>query len=79
MVIRDAPLASAAAAADPPSPNEPIPKPDCDSDMEVSIRYAETTARLYLESADNGTRGGCVTLGQIWESRAGKGELFYRI
>ncbi|CAM9820219.1 unnamed protein product, partial [Ectocarpus sp. 12 AP-2014] len=68
---------SIAAAADTPSPNEPIPKPDCDSDIEVSIRYAESTARLYLESADNGTtRGGCVTLGQIWESRAGKGPLY---
>ncbi|CAN0491507.1 unnamed protein product, partial [Ectocarpus sp. 12 AP-2014] len=53
------------------------PKPDCDSDVAVSIRYAGTTARLYLESADNGTtRGGCVTLGQIWESRAGKGPLY---
>ncbi|CAN0090334.1 unnamed protein product, partial [Ectocarpus sp. 13 AM-2016] len=68
---------STAAAADTPSPNEPIPKPDCDSDIAVSIRYAGTTARLYLESADNGTtRGGCVTLGQIWESRAGKGPLY---
>ncbi|CAM9816491.1 unnamed protein product [Ectocarpus sp. 6 AP-2014] len=68
---------STAAAADTPSPNEPIPKPDCDSDIAVSIRYAGTTARLYLESADNGTtRGGCVTLGQIWESRAGNGPLY---
>ncbi|CAN0426203.1 unnamed protein product, partial [Ectocarpus sp. 12 AP-2014] len=65
-----------AAAADTASPNDPISKPDCDSDIEVSIRYAGTTKRLYLESADGETRGGCVTLGQIWENRAGKAPLY---
>eukprot|EP00752_Nemacystus_decipiens_P007150 g6403.t1 len=65
-----------AAAADTPSPNTPIPKPPCDSNITVSIRYAETTKRLYLESADNVTRGGCVTLGDIWEYRAGKAPLY---
>ncbi|CAN0261511.1 unnamed protein product [Ectocarpus sp. 4 AP-2014] len=65
-----------AAAADTASPNDPISKPDCDSDIEVSIRYAGTTKRLYLESADGETRGGCVTLGQIWANRAGKEPLY---
>lgn len=65
-----------AAAEDTPSPNEPIPKPECDSNATVSIRYAETTRRLYLESGNNETRGGCVTLGQIWEARGDKGPLY---
>lgn len=68
--------ANLAAAADTPSPNEPIPKTPCDSNITVSIRYAETTKRLYLESGDNVTRGGCVTLGEIWDFRAGKAPLF---
>ena len=68
--------ANLAAAVDTPSPNLPIPKTPCDSNITVSIRYAETTKRLYLESADNVTRGGCVTLGDIWEYRAGKAPLY---
>lgn len=68
--------ASLAAAADTASPNEPIPKPECDANVTVSIRYSETTGRLYLESADNETRGGCVTLGQIFEAREGKAPLY---
>ena len=66
---------SLASAEDTASPNEPIPKPECDPDIAVSIRYSETTKRLYLESADGETRGGCVTLGQIFEAREGKEPL----
>lgn len=61
---------------DTPSPNEPIEKPDCDSDIPVTIRYASSSARLYLESGDGETRGGCVTLDQIWEARSGKAPLY---
>ncbi|CAN0159350.1 unnamed protein product [Scytosiphon promiscuus] len=68
--------ATGSSAADTPSPNEPIAKPDCDSSVSVSIRYAGTTKRLYLESADGETRGGCVTLSQIWEARTGKAPLY---
>ena len=65
-----------AAAADTASPNDPIAKPDCDSSITVSVRYASTSERLYLESADGSTRGGCVTLEDIWEARAGKAPLY---
>lgn len=61
---------------DTPSPNEPIEKPECDPDVPVTIRYSMTSARLYLESGDGETRGGCVTLDQIWEARAGKAPLY---
>lgn len=63
-------------SADTPSPNDPIPKPQCDVNVTVSIRYASTTKRLYLESADDSTRGGCVTLSQIWESMDGRAPVF---
>lgn len=62
-----------AGAGNTPSPNEPIPKPMCNSTNQISIRYSMTTARLYIESAGNGTRGGCVSLSAIWEARSGKG------
>eukprot|EP00752_Nemacystus_decipiens_P007155 g6407.t1 len=65
-----------ASAQNTASPNDPIPKPDCDPDIPVSIRYASTTKRLYLESSDGTTRGGCVTLGQIFEARGPQGPLF---
>ena len=65
-----------AAAADTESPNEPIPKPECDSSQAVSIRYSSGSERLYLESGDGSTRGGCVTLRQIWENRGGKAPLY---
>ena len=63
-------------AADTASPNDPIPKPECDSNITVSVRYASSSERLYLESADDSTRGGCVTLTQIWESRDGRAPLY---
>ena len=65
-----------AAAQDTESPNEPIPKPECDVSIPVSIRYSSASSRLYLVSADGSTRGGCVTLGQIWEGRGGKAPLY---
>ena len=63
-------------AADTESPNDPIAKPDCDSSITVSIRYSSSSERLYLESADGSTRGGCVTLTDIWEARSGKAPLY---
>ena len=65
-----------ATAADTESPNDPIPKPECDSSTAVSIRYSSASARMYLESADGSSRGGCVTLQQIWEERGGKEPLY---
>ena len=56
---------------DTPSPNEPIPKPECNVSQSVAVRYSATTARLYLEAAVAGERGGCVTLEQIWTARGG--------
>lgn len=56
--------------------NDPIPQPECDANKTVSIRYASTTARLYLEAAVSGDRGGCVTLTDIFEARAGQGPLY---
>lgn len=56
--------------------NDPIPQPECDDTKSVSIRYASTTARLYLEAGTEGERGGCVTLGQIFEARGGKAPLY---
>lgn len=64
------------AAIDTASPNEPIPKPECDPSIPVSVRYSSASARLYLFSADTSTRGGCVTLSQIWEHREGKAPLY---
>ena len=65
-----------AGAVDTASPNVAIPKPECDPSLPVSIRYSSSSARLYLESADGSTRGGCVTLRDIWDSRRGKAPLF---
>ena len=63
-------------AIDTESPNEPIPKPECDATIPVSIRYSSASSRLYIVSADNSTRGGCVTLNQIWKERGGKAPLY---
>ncbi|CAN0402745.1 unnamed protein product, partial [Discosporangium mesarthrocarpum] len=51
-----------------------IPTPSCPNESNVTIRYAQSTARLYLE-AETG-KPGCVTLTSIFESRAGKGPLY---
>lgn len=59
------------------SPNKAIDKPDCGSGSAVSVRYAVSSERLYLESNDNGsTRGGCKTLTDIWKYLDGKEPLF---
>ncbi|CAN0472665.1 unnamed protein product, partial [Scytosiphon promiscuus] len=65
----------AAAQGDTPSPNSPIPKPECDASKTVSIQYSEGSERLSVESGD-GTRGGCVTLTEIWEYLDGAAPLF---
>lgn len=70
-------LASKSAdAANTPSPNSAISKPKCKSSTKVSIRYSSTSKRLYLESADGSTRGGCVTLEEVWEDLDGSGPLY---
>lgn len=56
--------------------NGVIKQPDCDSSKSVTIRYASSTPRLYLEAAEDGERGGCVTLSQIFDARDGKGPLY---
>ena len=58
------------------SPNKPIPKPECDASIPVSVRYSSASSRLYIVSADGSTRGGCVTLNQIWKERGGKTPLY---
>lgn len=56
--------------------NKPIPQPQCNASQPVTVRYAESTARLYVEAAVEGERGGCVTLGQIFKAREGKAPLY---
>lgn len=65
-----------AAAKNTPSANKPIPKPECDSSITVSIRYSSVSSRVYIVSADGKTRGGCVSLSQIWEQRGGKPPVY---
>lgn len=68
--------AKVADAADTASPNDPIEKPSCDSSKAVSIRSSSSSERLYLESADGSTRGGCMTLTEIWEDLDGSAPLY---
>lgn len=56
--------------------NDVIPEPDCDESMSVSVRYSRTSARLYLEAANPGERGGCMTLGYIFSHRDEKAPLY---
>lgn len=56
--------------------NEPIEQPECDASQSVMIRYSSTSERLYLEAGESGERGGCMTLTQIFEARAGKAPLY---
>lgn len=58
------------------SENDVIEEPDCDSSASVNIRYATTTARLYLEAATAGERGGCMTLTDIYNDRGDEGPLY---
>lgn len=69
-------LALATAIANVAAENEPIEEPDCDASKTVNIRYASTSKRLYLEAAEPGERGGCMTLSEIFEARAGKAPLY---
>lgn len=48
--------------------NIPIPKPSCDSSMNVSVRYASSSNRIYVESSDGSSRGGCSSLTHIYET-----------
>jgi len=47
--------------------NTPIPKPSCDFSKEVSVRFASSSNRIYIESVD-GSRGGCSSLTHIYET-----------
>lgn len=75
-------LAAAAAAARradatyTTSPNHAIAKPGCDVNATVSLRYSSSSKRLYVESPDGVTRGGCVTLKKIWTELGGATPLF---
>ena len=68
--------ARGADAADTASKNKAISKPSCKSSTKVSIRYSSSSKRLYLESADGKTRGGCVTLEDIWKDLDGGAPLY---
>lgn len=61
---------------DTPSLNEAIPKPQCDESNDVTVRFASSSKRLYLETTDNTTRGGCMTLEEIWKIRDHKAPLY---
>lgn len=65
-----------AGAANTASPNSAIAKPACDVNTTILLRYSWSLERLYLESGDDTTRGGCVTLTKIWEELAGRAPLY---
>lgn len=65
-----------AAAADTASPNDAIAKPECDANATVSFRYSPGSARLHVESGEGSTRGGCITLTDIWEWLDGDAPLY---
>lgn len=65
-----------AEAQNTPSPNAPIAKPQCDDTKSVSFRYSQGSERLYVEHEDGTTRGGCVTLTEIWNNQDGGAVLF---
>lgn len=69
-------LTLAALVASAAAHNEVIEKPECDGSKNVTIRYAGSTERLYLEAAVSGQRGGCVALTDIFNDRAGRGPLY---
>lgn len=69
-------LTLASLAASIAAENDVIDQPECDSSKTVSIRYSSTSQRLYLEAAEDGERGGCVTLTDIFDARAGKAPLY---
>lgn len=63
-------------AADTVSPNAAIPKPLCNSTIAVSLRYSPSSELLHVESANGVTRGGCITLTEIWERMAGTAPVY---
>lgn len=63
-------------AADTASPNDAIAKPECDSSTTVSLRYSSGSERVYVESEDGSTRGGCIMLTEIWEWLDGDAPLY---
>ena len=67
------------AATDTESPNDAIPKPECDLSKNILMRYSTSSSRLYIESADGITRGGCATLSQIWEAQGGNEAPLYAV
>lgn len=77
-MLRVAPIVGllAARAVDAALPNPVIDKPDCNPNMTVSIRYSTSLARLYLESGNGSTRGGRMTLTEIWEDLGGSAPLY---
>lgn len=52
-----------------------IDKPKCDASKDVSVRYASSSQRIYVESLD-GTRGGCTSLTHIYNNLKGKTALY---
>lgn len=56
--------------------NEPIPQPECNASKPVTLRYSNTSARLYIEAGEAGERGGCVSLNEIFEQRGGNSPLY---
>lgn len=61
---------------DTPSPNTAIAKPECNPNITVSIRYSKGSRRLYVESSDDVSRGGCITPTEIWTSMGGSSPLY---
>ena len=55
------------------SPNEVLPVPACNFALPISVRYASSTGRGYVESESG---GGCFTLTQVWEELSDKPFLF---
>lgn len=69
--------AKATEAANTAAPNDAIDKPGCYSSITVSIRYSPLSVRLYLESDNLSTSGGCITLTEIlWEFLNGSSPLY---
>lgn len=59
---------------DTPSPNAPIEKPRCNATVTISVLYAEGS--ITVDSADGASRGGCITVDQVWEARGGRAPLY---
>lgn len=44
-----------------------IPMPRCDRNAEITVRYARTSRRVYVENA-NGQRGGCAWITDVYNA-----------